>query len=341
MEQDTRNKSGAPSSDTTSALFVSARKKQLEQQEEERRAREKEDQRLAAEAEVHRLEQEVLERKRKAEEEARQVAQEARAKKAQAAVDPDAVLGAAPQKTRGIKLPGIKQTGTNADGEGTKNEAEKVPMNKKMLMIGGAAAAVLVIVIIIFAVVINRSKDVTIASAEAGAIIALEDMGGAPAGMKRFSDEAMGIAFNYPSQWITEFYKAGGGNAQYDFVMAAPEGADDTVIMVANYSEKYNSYISGGGTDGNALVESLIGDAGLLIHYKISDLTDLNYLSTNQNADGSTQFNASWTFANDTSGYAALAVYEDRNVAVGTVVIMTGEDRIDAIEAILLSTEVW
>ncbi len=49
MDQDNKNTTGAPSNDTTSALFVSARKKQLEQQEADRRAREKEEQRLAAE----------------------------------------------------------------------------------------------------------------------------------------------------------------------------------------------------------------------------------------------------------------------------------------------------
>lgn len=140
MDQDKKTNSGAPSSDTTSALFVSARKKQLEQQEAERKAKEQEEQRLAAEAEVRRLEAEVEERRRKAEEEARRVeqeaaekrkqaeeegrrieqeaaekrkqaeeearhiAEEARKKKAQAAEDPDAILGTAPQKKE-KKLP--------------------------------------------------------------------------------------------------------------------------------------------------------------------------------------------------------------------------------------------
>lgn len=76
MSEENKTNSGAPSSDTTSALFVSARKKQLEQQEAERRAKEKEDERLKAEAEVRRLEAEVAERKRRAEEEAQRVAQE-------------------------------------------------------------------------------------------------------------------------------------------------------------------------------------------------------------------------------------------------------------------------
>lgn len=77
MSSDDQKKNAANTpEDNTSALFVSARKKQLEQQEAERRAKEKEDERRKAEEEVQRLEAEVAERKRKAEEEARRVAQE-------------------------------------------------------------------------------------------------------------------------------------------------------------------------------------------------------------------------------------------------------------------------
>ncbi len=75
--EDNMNNKGAPSSDNTSALFVSARKKQLAQQEEERVAAEKEAARLAAEEEVRRLELEVEERRRKAQEDAMRVEQEA------------------------------------------------------------------------------------------------------------------------------------------------------------------------------------------------------------------------------------------------------------------------
>lgn len=319
MEQDTRNKNGAPSSDTTSALFVSARKKQLEQQEAERRAKEKEEQRLAAEAEVQRLEQEVLERKRKAEDESRQVTEEARVKKGKTA-DPKAVPGTPSKKGKGI---------------------DKALQNKKMLIIGGAAAAVLIIVIIAAAVIVSRPKEVTIANAEAGAIITLEDMGGAPSGMQRFSDDTIALAFTYPSKWVAEFYKAGGGNPQCDFVLTAPESEPNTLIMNCNYSEKYNSYINGGGTDGNALVEALIVDAGLLAHYKVSDLLDLEYLPVQENVDGSIQYNAIWSFANGASGFAAMAVYEDRSVASGTVVVTAEEDDTKYIDAILGSVEVW
>ncbi|MDR1589325.1 MAG: hypothetical protein LBS51_03950 [Oscillospiraceae bacterium] len=171
MDQDNKNSSGAPSSDTTSALFVSARKKQLEQQETERRAKEKEEQRIAAEAEVRRLEQEVEERKRRVEEEAaeqkrqaeeetRRIAEEARAKNAEAAANPDAVLGAPAAKSKlpGLKLPRAAASSsaspppsnpTSPPGGG----AQKPAMNKKLLLIiGGAVLAVLAIVIVIFAV---------------------------------------------------------------------------------------------------------------------------------------------------------------------------------------------
>lgn len=73
---DEKKNMGAPSSDETSALFVSARKKQLAQQEEERKRQEEEQKRLAAEAEVRRMEEEVQARKKAAEEEAKRIEEE-------------------------------------------------------------------------------------------------------------------------------------------------------------------------------------------------------------------------------------------------------------------------
>ena len=67
MAEELKNGSGAPAADQTSPLLVSARKKQLEQQEEARRAKEEDEKRLAAEAELRRLEQEVQARHSKAE----------------------------------------------------------------------------------------------------------------------------------------------------------------------------------------------------------------------------------------------------------------------------------
>jgi hypothetical protein len=152
---DNDNKKGAPSSDTTSALFVSARKKQIEQQETERIAKEKEEKRLAAEAEVRRLEKEVEDRKRKAEEdavaaeaEARRVAAEAKAKMSAAAINPDAVLGAGQASPlAGANKPVVSGGAVAAN-----------PPNIKMIaIIGGAALAVIIIVVLI--IVLAGGKD--------------------------------------------------------------------------------------------------------------------------------------------------------------------------------------
>lgn len=373
MDQDNKNTTGAPSNDTTSALFVSARKKQLEQQEADRRAKEKEEQRQAAEAEVRRLEREVEERRRKAEEDAkradedaRRIAEEARAKQAQAAANPDAVLGAPPSKPQGVKLPGVKLPGASAPSiaspaapkptampkavavsSGSGEASVKTPPNMKMIAIIGGAVAV-VILAVVLVITLGGSKDDAMAadgsaiSADVeggpGAIITLEDMGGAPAGMKRFYDDEMGIAFNYSGKWVAELYKAGGSNLSYDCVMAAPAEEPDTIIVIANFSEKYNSYIGNGGTDGNALVESFISDAGLLAGFKVSDLNDLEYLDMRENPDGSIEFDAVW---NNGGGYASVAMFEDRGVASAAVVLTTNPDQTDYINAVFTSIEVW
>jgi hypothetical protein len=161
MDQENKTPTGASSSDTTSALFVSARKKQLEQQETQRRAKEKEDQRLAAEAEVRRLEREVEERRRKAEEdarmaeaeaeqkrrqadeEARRIAEEARAKRDMAAQDPDSFLGAQQQTPKWQD----KSSGTPL------KSISIPPISKKLLMIvGGAVGAIVLVIILIIAI---------------------------------------------------------------------------------------------------------------------------------------------------------------------------------------------
>ncbi len=82
---DKENKNtNAPSSDSTPALFVSSRKKQLEEQETQRIAAEKEAQRLEAEAEVKRLEEEVRKRKIQAQEDAKRIELEAEQRKKEA-----------------------------------------------------------------------------------------------------------------------------------------------------------------------------------------------------------------------------------------------------------------
>jgi len=170
MDQDNKTPTGAPSEDTTSALFVSARKKQLQQQEAERIAKQKEAERIAAEAEVRRLEREVEERRRKAEEDARmaeaeaeqkrrqadedarRIAEEARAKKEQAAEDPDSFLGAQPQKKE-VKLPRISlpqmSKPQNKDSGVAAPSKTKQPINKKLLLIGGGALGAIVLVIVL------------------------------------------------------------------------------------------------------------------------------------------------------------------------------------------------
>jgi len=190
MDKDNKTTTGAPSSDTTSALFVSARKKQLEQQEAERRAKEKEEQRLAAEAEVRRLEAEVEERRRKAEEDAwraeaeaeqrrrqaeedarraeadaehrkrladeetRRIAEEARLMKAQAAQDPDSILGAPMQGREHISpntpTPQLQQS-RDMHPNTTHGPNIRQPINKKLLLIGGGAIGVIALVIILIA----------------------------------------------------------------------------------------------------------------------------------------------------------------------------------------------
>ena len=191
MSNDKNTPPGAPSDDTTSALFVSARKKQLEEQEAARRAKEKEEQRLAAEAEVQRLEREVEERRRRAEEdkrlaeeEARRIAEEARVKKAMAESDPNAFLGVQPlpmkppaQKAQGV--PGA----ASASAPGTL--VSGLLKNKKMLMIAGGAAAVVIVLVVTLVLVLGGGGSVKV---DPG----LE--------LSSFYDN-YGISLKYPENW--------------------------------------------------------------------------------------------------------------------------------------------
>ena len=161
MSEENKTNSGAPSSDTTSALFVSARKKQLEQQEAERRAKEKEDERLKAEAEVRRLEAEVAERKRRAEEEAQRVAQEeeqsrreAEERRRRAAAEAEARRKEA-QKTQAAGQAGGQAAGKTFSmpklalrKETSVGEKKKFPFPLPFI-IGGAAVIVLAVVLVL------------------------------------------------------------------------------------------------------------------------------------------------------------------------------------------------
>lgn len=255
MDQENKNNTGAPSDDTTSALFVSTRKKQLEQQEAERRAREKEEQRLAAEAEVRRLEQEVEERRRKAEEDARRVtaeaeeeakriAEEARAKKARAAENPDEVLGVQPEKKE-IKLPGFpgspKAGSTPAAGAPTGGAAAaKTPQNKKLLLIIAAVAVVLVIVII--AVIVG---------------------GGGKGGVEldqRYINGQKGFDFLYPSGWIID-------DSTQNMVTVRNEELDGTLVIM-DVSNAVNSMTAQG--------YDIISATELIINTSIAGLVELD-----------------------------------------------------------------
>ena len=209
MDQDNKNTTGAPSNDTTSALFVSARKKQLEQQEADRRAKEKEEQRLAAEAEVRRLEREVEERRRKAEEDAkraeedaRRIAEEARARQAQAASNPDAILGAQPEKKE-TKLPSMPKLPKKIVPVATE-KAAKAPLNTKMLaIIGGGVAVVILIVVLVMTMGGGGDTSQEDEYGYGGYSEELADGSG-----YSFSSEY--LSFHYPDGWyVTEFGDVG------------------------------------------------------------------------------------------------------------------------------------
>ena len=192
MNQDNKTPTTAPSDDTTSALFVSARKKQLQQQESDRIAKEKEAERLAAEAEVRRLEAEVEERRRRAEEDARRTEAEAEQRRRQADEDARRVEAEAEQRRRQADEDArrveaeaeqrrrqadkeakriavearskMEQAATDPDSilgarkSGT--GASKKPINKMLLFVGGgvAGAVVLIVVIIIIALSLGAEE---------------------------------------------------------------------------------------------------------------------------------------------------------------------------------------
>lgn len=147
MSNEEKKNPGAASGDDTSALFVSARKKQLAEQEVQRKAAEEEAKRKAAEEEVRRLEAEVAERKRQAEEEARRIAEEARAQKAEAAANPDAILGPPEEKDgKGAGLPQVPKISIPRPDISSASIG-KITGNPKLLKIIGAAVVVLMTVL--------------------------------------------------------------------------------------------------------------------------------------------------------------------------------------------------
>ncbi len=154
-----QNNQGAPSSDDTSALFVSARKRQLAEQEEQRVASEKEAARRAAEEEVRRLEAEVAERKRKAEEDAARIQREEIERRRQAEIEKariEAELQSAANRqyspTYNTHAPPYAQvaTGSTIVSKANKNILDGLLADKKKLgIVVGAVVGVVILVVLL------------------------------------------------------------------------------------------------------------------------------------------------------------------------------------------------
>ncbi len=161
---DNLNNHGAPSSDDTSALFVSARKKQLAQQEEQRVAAEKEAARKAAEEEVRRLEAEVAQRKRKAEEDAIRIQQEDAERRRQAEIEKARIAAELQSAANAQYVPSTNTAssphyGKVATGSTvTMNNSKGLFADKKVLIVAIAAVLAMVVGVIILVSLLGGSK---------------------------------------------------------------------------------------------------------------------------------------------------------------------------------------
>lgn len=223
-DNDEKKNPGASSGDDTSALFVSARKKQLAEQEVQRRAAEEEAKRKAAEEEVRCLEAEVAERKRQAEEEARKIAEEARAQKAEAAANPDAILGAPPaEKTgKGASLPQLPKISIPRPNIGSAGRGEAAGKSKMLKIIGGVVAVLLVAVFLIAGSGDESSEGDRTKTAAADKIAV--DVN-APFNAKG-TLSSIGMALNYPSSIFTAH-----SNTPTRLDLVADDGADTTLMI--------------------------------------------------------------------------------------------------------------
>lgn len=244
---DQQNNTGAPSTDTTSALFVSARKKQLEQQEAERQAKEREAERLAAEAEVRRLEQEVAERKRRAQEEAQRVEQEAAQRREQAQQEAQRVEQEAArrrvQAQQGVqraeqeaamRARAAAQPGATPPQAKAATTKAGLPKNK-LVLIGGAAAVLIVAVVL---------------------IVVLSSGGGASYNPQNFNNEisaADGLTLSYPEKWVGDTLLSNGNGL---FLKADD---DMTALAVMDVTSGLNQAVSSG-TDAVTAAEGLLYD---------------------------------------------------------------------------------
>lgn len=326
MEEDKKSNPGAPATDTTSALFVSARKKQLQQQEEEQRAREKEEKRLEAEAEVRRLEQEVAERKRKveeearkAEEEARRIAEEARARRAEAEANPDAILGKAPEAQpagKGFHMPKIgagkpgRDKAAPSPNPGRKTAPEAQPavgsvakdgrtakVDKKMIpIIGGAAAVVLIAIIAI--VMMTRSS-------------------GLPDGFKEYANTDAGLKFAANETWKQEIETS---NSFYYPILGVWAVEDEYGIFFVNFSREYRE-MAGEGLTGNDIL-------GEFVYLLSDDIPDIEYASdiTHQKTGQADRYAAKVNIDNRPYS-ASISIYPDGSCVAALVSSNTPEDK--------------
>ncbi len=238
MDQKNSSNTGAPSTDTTQALFVSARKKQLEQQEAERLAKEREEERLAAEAEVCRLEQEVAERKRRAQEEAKRVEEESALRREQAELDAKqaeeesararAAAREAPPPENG---PSPKEKAPAAKDAAKRGGAKP----NRLLLIGGAAAAVIVVVIL---------------------VVVLGSGGGSAFNTKDFTRSVSstdGLTINYPTDWSNANFEASEG-----VFLISEDGL--SMVIAVNITDTLD-YAADNGIDAITAVEDLLYEA--------------------------------------------------------------------------------
>ncbi|HWR56589.1 MAG TPA: hypothetical protein VN462_08770 [Negativicutes bacterium] len=204
MNDDEKKNPGAASGDDTSALFVSARKKQLAEQEAQRKVAEEEAKRRAAEEEVRRLEAEVAERKRQAEEEARRIAEEARAQKAEAAANPDAILGVPPAEKagKGASLPHMPTISVPKPNIGSA-WAEKFTQNPKMLKIIGGAVVLLLVLVLFISWGGDKSDKGDLIDEDKAAAAANIFVDVNAAFDKRATLSSIGMVVNYPSSIFT------------------------------------------------------------------------------------------------------------------------------------------
>ena len=217
MDEEKKN-IGASSEDDTSALFVTARKKQLAEQEARQKAAEEEARRVAAEAEVRRLEAEVAARKQKAEEEARRLAEEAEERRRRAEeeriADEKRVSADADDQRRLSQIPSGTPSSKPEAGKAVRSVANKVKgLGKKKLTIIGASAAGVILAVII--------------------IIAAVSLSGGGSSMASYEDAMTGISFSCPPDMTVATGQTGWPNE------IACISDENNFLLILNVTDEY------------------------------------------------------------------------------------------------------